>query len=220
MELDSDHVNGRCAAVTWVVEEIAAHGDLCVVGVLLLWAIVDTDLRVHDVAFAIVWNVFAADENDSVGTFADSRHALSKTPEFLRVGFAPQFLVLGVHEEVPHFHEMARGFVEDSKEHDGGVLLLSCVASRDWAARCFAIIVDAGQQSLLSNCTGLGLTVGVVCRTIHRVYLVIQYSQVGYLLGLPEFCEWGGCYMGHDLACDWCCRCGDFRMTDTAGICS
>jgi hypothetical protein len=58
MELDSDHVNDRCAAVTRVVEEIAAHGDLCVVGVLLLQAIVDTDIRVCDVAFTIVWNVF------------------------------------------------------------------------------------------------------------------------------------------------------------------
>ena len=83
MELDSDHVNGGCAAVTRVVEEIAAHGNLCAVGVLLLWAIVDTDSRIRDIAFAIMWNVFAADENNSVGTFADSGHALSKTPEFL-----------------------------------------------------------------------------------------------------------------------------------------
>ncbi len=61
MELDCDHVNGRCAAVTRVVEEIAAHGDLCAVGVLLLRVIVDTDLGISDVVFAIVWNVFAAD---------------------------------------------------------------------------------------------------------------------------------------------------------------
>ncbi len=89
MELDSDHVNGRCAAVTRVVEETAAHGDLCVVGDLLLRVIVDTDTCVRDVMFAIVWNVFAVDENDGVGAFADSGHALSKTPEFFCVGFAP-----------------------------------------------------------------------------------------------------------------------------------
>jgi hypothetical protein len=191
MELDSDHINGRCAAVSRVVEEIASQGDSCVVGVLLLWAIVDTDSRIHDVVFAIMWNVFVADENNSVGTCADTGHALSNTPKFLYVGFAPQFLVLGVHEEVQHFHEMACGFVKDSVDHVSGVLLLSCVASRDRAACCFAIIVDTGQQSLLSYCTDLGLTAGVACRTIHQVYLVIQYSQVGYLLGLPEFCEWG-----------------------------
>ncbi len=89
MELDSDRVNGRCAAVARVVEEIATHGDLCAVGVLLLRAIVDTDTRVRDVAFAIWWNVFAADRNDGVGTFADSGHALSKMPKFFCVGFAP-----------------------------------------------------------------------------------------------------------------------------------
>jgi hypothetical protein len=187
MELDSDHVNGRCIAVTRVVEEIAIHGDSCAVGVLLLRAIVDTDSRIRDVAFAIVWNVFVADDNSSVGTFADSGHALSKMPKFLCAGFAPQFLVLGVHQEVLHFHKMAHGFVEDSMEHVSGVLSLSCTASCDRAACCFAIIVDAGQQSLLGYCTDLGLTAGVVCRTIHQIYLVIQYSQVGSSLGLPEF---------------------------------
>ncbi len=104
MELDSDHVNGRCAAVARVVEEIAAHSDSCAVGVLLLRAIVDTDTCIRDVAFAILWNVFAADENNGVGSFADAEHALSKMPEFFCVGFAPKFLVLGVHKEVPHFY--------------------------------------------------------------------------------------------------------------------
>ncbi len=84
--------------------------------------------------------------------------------------------MLGVHEEVPHFHEMARGFVKDGVEHVGGVLSLSCTVSCDMAAHHFAIVVDAGQQSLLSYCMDLGLTVGVVCRTIHRVFLVIQYT--------------------------------------------
>jgi hypothetical protein len=89
MELDSDHVNGRCAAVTRVVDKIATHGDSCAVGVLLLQVIVDTDTCIPDIAFAIVWNVFAADENNGVGAFANSGHALSKKPKFFCVGFAP-----------------------------------------------------------------------------------------------------------------------------------
>ncbi len=76
--LDSDHVNSRCAAVAQVVKEIAAHSDACVVGVLLLRAIIYADLGVRDVVFVFVWNVIAVDENDSVGTFADSGDALSK----------------------------------------------------------------------------------------------------------------------------------------------
>ncbi len=89
MELDSDHANLKCAAVARVVEEIAAHNDLCAVGVLLLQAIIYTDSRIRDNTFAVVWNVFAADDKDSVGTFADSGEALSKMSEFLCVGFAP-----------------------------------------------------------------------------------------------------------------------------------
>ncbi len=98
MELDSDHVNSRCNAVTEVVEEITTHSDSCAVGVLLLRAIIYTDLGIRDIAFAVIWDVLALDEYNSVGTFADSRDALSKTSEFLCVGFAPQFLVLGVHQ--------------------------------------------------------------------------------------------------------------------------
>jgi hypothetical protein len=89
MELDSDYVSGRCAAVARVVEEITTHGDLCAVGVLLLRAMIYTDLHIHDIAFAVVWNVLAGDENNSVGTFADSGDALSKTSQFFCVGFAP-----------------------------------------------------------------------------------------------------------------------------------
>jgi hypothetical protein len=76
----------------------------------------------------------------------------------------------------------------------------------DRVAHPFAIVVDAGQQSLLSYCMDLGLTEGVACWTILRVYFVIQYTQVGYSLGSLGFCEWGGWNMGHDLACAWCCR--------------
>ncbi len=91
---------------------------------------------------------------------------------------------------------MARGFVKDSVDHVGGVLLLSCAVRCDRVAHCFAIVVDAGQQILLSYCTDLGLTAGVACWTIHRVYFVIQYTQVGFSLRLPEFCKWGGVVHG------------------------
>ncbi len=122
MELDSDHVNGRCATVTGVVEEISAHSDSCAVGVLLLRMIICTDLHIHDIPFAVVWDVLALHENDSVGTFADSGDALSEMSKFLCVGFTPQFLVLWVHQYVLHFHEVAQGFVKDSVEHVQGEL--------------------------------------------------------------------------------------------------
>ncbi len=80
------------------MDKIATHSDSCAVGVLLLWAMVHTDTRVRDVAFAVVWDVLVLDENDSVGAFADPRDALSEVYKLLCVGFAPQFLVLGVHQ--------------------------------------------------------------------------------------------------------------------------
>ncbi len=98
MEFDSNHVDSGYAAVAGVVEEITAHSDLCVAGVLLLRAIIYTDSCVCDFAFAVVWNILVMNENDSVSTFSDSRDALSKTSQFLCVGFALQFLVLGVHQ--------------------------------------------------------------------------------------------------------------------------
>ncbi len=48
------------------MEEVAAHDDSCVVGVLLLQVIIYTNLLVHDIAFAVVWNVLATDENGTV----------------------------------------------------------------------------------------------------------------------------------------------------------
>ncbi len=97
MDVNSDHVNGRPATVTRVVEEIATHGDSCAVRVLLLWAIIYTNSGVRDITFAVMWNVLAVDESNFFGTFADSGDALSEMSEVLCVGFAPQFLVLGVH---------------------------------------------------------------------------------------------------------------------------
>jgi hypothetical protein len=65
---------------------------------LLLQAIIHADLRICDVAFAVVRDVLVSDENDSVSAFADSGDALSEASKFLCVGFAPQFLALGVHQ--------------------------------------------------------------------------------------------------------------------------
>jgi hypothetical protein len=88
------------------------------------------------------------------------------------------------------------------------------VVGRDRAARHFTIIADSGQHGLLSYCLDLGLTASVACWTIQKVYLAVQDAQVGYLLGPTEFCEWGGWFMGLDLAKYWHCRHGNSYVTD------
>jgi hypothetical protein len=99
-------------------------------------------------------------------------------------------------------------------DHVKGELPECCVVGCDRAARHFTIIVDIGQHSFLIYHSNLGLTEGVACWTVHRVYLVIQDAQVGYLLGSTEFCEWGGWFMGLDPAQYWHCRHGNSYVTD------
>jgi hypothetical protein len=67
---------------------------------------------------------------------------------------------------VPHFHELAHGFVKDSVEYVSGELSLCCVVGHDWAARHLTISADTGQLGLLSYCSDLGLTAGVALRTV------------------------------------------------------
>jgi hypothetical protein len=52
--------------------------------------------------------IIPSDENNCVGTWALAWDALSKVTNFSCVGLSPEFLVFGVGEEVPHFHEAMR----------------------------------------------------------------------------------------------------------------
>ncbi len=88
------------------------------------------------------------------------------------------------------------------------------MAGYDRAACHFTIIVVTGQHGLLNYCLDLGLTAGVACWTIQKVHLVVQDAQVGYSLGSMGFCEWGGWFMGLDLARYWRCRRGNLYVTD------
>jgi hypothetical protein len=94
-------------------------------------------------------DLIALDEDNCVGAFADARDALQQTGKFLGVQFTPEFFVLGVDEEVPHFHELAGGFVEDVLEHVGGELLACRAKWCDDVACDVAMCVDAGQYCLL-----------------------------------------------------------------------
>jgi hypothetical protein len=62
-------------------------------------------------------------------------------------------------------------------EHVGGELPECCEVGNDRAVRCFTMIVDTGQHGFLSYCLDLGLTAGVACRTVHRVYLVVRMPR-------------------------------------------
>ncbi len=78
---------------------------------------------------------------------------------------------------MPHFHEVAHGFVKDSMERVGGELLLCCVAGRDRAACHFTIFADTAQHSILSYCLDLGLTAGVACRRVQTSTLLSRMPR-------------------------------------------
>ncbi len=132
MEFDGDHVDGGRADIAKNVDEVAADCKLHAVGVILIGAVVYTDAGIDGVAAAIGRDLIALDEDNCVGAFG----------EFLGVQFTPEFFVLGVDEEVPHFHELASGFVEDGLEHVGGELSACHAAWCDDVACDVAVCVE------------------------------------------------------------------------------
>ena len=161
MEFDGDHVDGGRADIAKNVDEVAVNCKSRAVGVFLFGAVVYTDAGVGGVAAAIGRDLFALDEDNCVGAFNDARDALRMTGKFLGVQFSPEFFVLGVDEEVTHFHELAGGIVEDGLEHVGGELLVCRAAWCDDVACDVAECVDAGQYCLLCDSAYLGFAASV-----------------------------------------------------------
>ena len=77
MEFDCDHVNSRRAAVARVVDPVAAYSEASLIGVVLLWAIVDTHASIRDVFDSVNGDLVPLYENYGVSSFADSRYSLS-----------------------------------------------------------------------------------------------------------------------------------------------
>ena len=76
MKFDGDHVDGGRAEVAKDVDEVATNCKSCAVGVFLFGAVVDTDAGVGGIVAAIGRDLFALDEDNCVGAFADAGDAL------------------------------------------------------------------------------------------------------------------------------------------------
>ena len=77
MEFDRDHVDSRHAAVAGVVDPVAAYSEASLIGVVLLWAIVDAHASIRDVFDLVDGDLVPSYENYGVSSFADSRYSLS-----------------------------------------------------------------------------------------------------------------------------------------------
>lgn len=212
MEFDGDNVNSGCAYLSESVDEVAANCKSCAVGVFLFAAVVDTDAGVGGVTAAIGRDLVTLDEDNCVGALADAGDTLRETGKFLGVQFAPKFFVLGVDEEVMHFHELACGFVKDGLEHVRWELSACRAARCDDVACDVAVCGDAGQNHLLCDGAYLGFTASIARWAIFGIGLGFEVAEIGYLLRSTElFKRSGGRFIGQDGASErlhrggtWC----------------
>ncbi len=77
MEFDYDHVYFRHAAVAGVVDPVAAYSEASLIGVVLLWGIVDAHASIRDVFDLVNGDLVPSYANYGVSSFADSRYSLS-----------------------------------------------------------------------------------------------------------------------------------------------
>ncbi len=100
---------------------------------------------------------------------------------------------------MPHFHELAGGFVENSLEHASGELLVCPAAWCDDLACDVAICVDAGQYCLLCDGAYLGFAASVARWAIFGCGRGFKDAKIGYLLRSTKlFKQSGGICIGQD----------------------
>ncbi len=102
MKFDCDHVNSGHTAVSGGVDSVAADGEGRVIGVILLGAIVYTDMPICDILEPGKWDFIVRNEHNSISAFADTRNTLGQATEFSGIRFSPKFLLLWVDQKVLH----------------------------------------------------------------------------------------------------------------------
>jgi hypothetical protein len=83
MEFDRCHVNSRRVAVAGVVDPVAAYSEASLIGVVLLWVIVDAHASICDVFLSVDWDIVSSDEDYCVCACANARDALGTCPRVL-----------------------------------------------------------------------------------------------------------------------------------------
>jgi hypothetical protein len=186
MEFNGDHVDGGRADIADNMDEVTANCKSHAVGDILFGAVVYTDTGIGGVTAAIGRDLFALDE-------------LQQTGKFLGVRFTPEFFVLGVDEELLHFHELAGGFVKDGLKHVSGELPACRAAWCDDVVCDVAVCVDAGQYCLLCDGGYLCFAVSVARWAIFGCGCGFKDANIGCLLRLTKlFRQSGGRFIEQD----------------------
>ncbi len=93
---------------------------------------------------------------------------------------------------MPHFHELAGGFVKDGLEHVGGELSVCRAAWCDDIACDVAACVDACQYCLLCDGGYLGFAASVARWAIYGCGCGFEDAEIGYLLRSTKLFRWSG----------------------------
>jgi hypothetical protein len=113
--------------------------------------------------------------------------------------------VLGVDQEVPHFHEFAGGHVEDCIQHLHWNFSARRIACRDVLVGYVTVGNKAGQYGFLRDGSHLGLAVCIVggCVQCQGFGSPVEDADIGDALQSPQFLggEWvsGGLDFGKTL---------------------
>ncbi len=100
---------------------------------------------------------------------------------------------------MPHFHELAGGFVEDGLERVGGELSACRAAWCDDVACVVAMCVDAGQYCLLCDGAYLGVAASAARWAIFWCGRGFKDAKIGYSLRSTKLFKWsGGRLIGQD----------------------
>ena len=93
---------------------------------------------------------------------------------------------------MPHFHELAGGFVKDGLEHVGGELSACRAAWCDDVACDVAMCVDSCQYCLLCDGVYLGFAASVAIWTIFGCGRGVEDAKIGYSLRSTKLFKWSG----------------------------
>ena len=85
MQLDGEQGDGGRAAIAWIYDAVPPHCQVCPVWFVLCWSVAHYDAPICDIPPAVGWDVFLVDEENCIGAFDSSTHALSEVPEFVAV---------------------------------------------------------------------------------------------------------------------------------------
>ena len=85
MQLDSEQGDGGRAEISRIDDALPPNCQACPVWVVLCWFVAHHNASIRDIPPAVVWGDYLVYEENCIGDFDLSRHALREAPEFVAI---------------------------------------------------------------------------------------------------------------------------------------